>query len=164
MITWSDISNAATSTLVHPCWWRLDLWETQLCEPASKKYITMKTNTLHVTKCPQDIGEGKYMPCGSWTCHSIVWHYMQLWSIHIPLTVTCKETKETKKTCVVHVCLQCKIHATHEWWDRAVQVEESWSMCEIDLQCIYISDEEPWVIEKFLDQKWNQPKDKEGLK
>lgn len=68
------------------------------------------------------------------------------------------QANERKKiTYVANECLQCKTPPMHEQWDRAVRVEEVWSVCEIDLECIQMSDEEPWVFENFPNQEWNQP-------
>jgi len=150
LITWSDTSNAVTDTLVDTCWWRLGPRATQLCEPASKKDTTMKTTTLHDSKCPRDISECMCMMGSPWTYDGSVWHYVQLWSISTLLAITCKKMKETKIICVVHEWLQCKTPPMHEQWDHVVRVEEVKSECWIDLECIHMSDEEPWVFEQFL--------------
>jgi len=151
---WGDISNVAIGALVDPCWWRLSLREAQLCEPTSNTNTTINTTTLRV-KYLKDISEYKYMMRSLWTYHEAMQHYVKLWSISTLLTMACKKMKEIKITCIVHMCLHYKIPPMHERWDRVVQVEGLWSMCDMDLHCIKMSDEKPWVIEKFLDWKWD---------
>ncbi len=114
LITWSDTSNAATDALVDACGWILGPWVTQLCRLAYKKDMTMKTATLRVLKCPQDISECMCVKNSPWTYHGAMWHYVQLWSEITLLTETHKKTKETKITCVANECLQCKIPPMHE--------------------------------------------------
>ena len=91
---------------------------------------SLNVSTEHECKC---------MTCNLWTYHGVVQYCLQLLRIHILLTVMCKQTKETKTTFIVHVCFLCKIPLMHEWWDCVVRVEEAWSVCEIDLQCIHMS-------------------------
>lgn len=124
LITWSDASNAAIGALVDPCWWRIDLKATQLCKPARKKDITMKTTTLHDSKCSRDISKCIYMIGSPQTSHGAMWDYLQLSSVRTLLIVTCNKMKETKITCVMHECLQCNTPPMHDKWDRVVWVDE----------------------------------------
>ena len=53
----------------------------------------------------------------------------------------------------MHMCLLCNISPMHKQWGRVVEGEEGQYMCEIDLQCIHMSDEEPQVFQQFPDWK-----------
>jgi len=102
---------------------------------------------------PQNINECKNMTCHPWSYHGVVLHYVHILGICILLTMTCKKMRETNTTCIVHMCLLCKIPPMHEQWDHVVRVEEATYLRGINLQCIHMSDEEPWVFQQFPDQK-----------
>lgn len=103
----------------------------------------MKKTRLRDSKCRRDISWCMCMKGNPRTYRGVVFHYSQLCSITILVTVTCKKMKETNITCVVHECLQCKTSLMHEQWDCVVQVEEVKFECWIDLDFIHMSDEEP---------------------